>query len=144
MWIFVPDSPTGLNLCSRQDVPRSLLLQGVMVHDRHVAALSCSNAFHGSHLPLCLPDPLAVLGRCLGLSSLTSLRPVSPVLPRNPGYFLHWLHVFPPPLFSGHLGLALLVSWTLDGHGEKVQLSGFGLQGSLMLTAPAGVHRVLY
>ena len=62
MWIFVPDSPTGLNLCSRQDVPRSLLLQGVMVHDRHVAALSCSNAFHGSHLPLCLPDPLAVLG----------------------------------------------------------------------------------
>ena len=89
-----PDSPSGLNLCSRQDVPRSLLLQGVMVHGGHMAALSfCSNAFHGSHLPHCLPDPLSVLGRCLGLSSLTSLRPVSPVFPRNPGSFLHWLHV---------------------------------------------------
>ena len=52
--------------------------------------------------------------------------------------------VFLPPLFSGHLRLALLVSWTLDGYGEKVQLSGSGLQGSLMLTALAGVHRVLY
>ena len=37
--------------------------------------------------------------------------------------------MFLPPLFSGHLRLALLVSWTLDGYGEKVQLSpGSGLQ----------------
>ena len=36
--------------------------------------------------------------------------------------------VFPPPLFSGRLELALLVSWAFDGHGAKVQLSGSGLQ----------------
>lgn len=35
---------------------------------------------------------------------------------------------WPPPLFSGHHELALLVSWAFYGRGDKVQLSGSGLQ----------------
>ena len=92
-----------VDLCPRQPHWSQFMLQARCTKKSAAAGGDGSWPSCGCCLLLlkCLPWlPLTTLpawspfspGRCLGFSSLTSLRPVSPVLPRNPGSFLHWLH----------------------------------------------------